>query len=79
MTQRLVYKGSVTATFMGVNTELNPGDEFDVSDDLVASFLQRSDVEIVADHQMSESDDVKPVAESVSKTKKAAQSEPADS
>lgn len=79
MTQRLVYKGSVTATFMGINAELNPGDVFNAPDDMVESFLQRGDIEIAADHQMEEPDDAKPEADSAPKTKKAAQSEPAAS
>jgi hypothetical protein len=77
VTQRLVYKGTTTTTFMGINAELNPGDEFSVADDQVDSFLQRSDIERATDHQMSEPDDPKTDAEPAPKPKKAAQSEPA--
>lgn len=79
MTVRLVYKGQVTASFLGINTELNPGDVFTVPDDLAESFLQRSDVEAAADHSMAEPEDLvsEPTPEPVAKSKKAAQSEPA--
>lgn len=67
MTVKLVYLGSVPATFMGINRELQPGDAFTVSDELAESFLGRSDIETAAPEP-----DPTPV-----KTKKAAQPEPA--
>ena len=58
MSTKLVYNGSVTTSFSAINAELTPGEEFYVPDELVASFLQRSDIELAADHGMAEPDDV---------------------
>ena len=72
MTTKLVYNGSVTTTFVAIGAELNPGDEFYVSEELAGSFLQRPDVELAADHGM-----VEPEAETAPKpAKKSAQPEP---
>jgi hypothetical protein len=81
MTTRLIYTGQVSISFMGVNAELSPGDEFNVSDDQAASFLQRPDIEAATDRSMAEPEDLvsEPTPEPVAKTKKAAQSEPAAS
>lgn len=67
MTLKLVYMGSVPATFVGIDRELQPGDTFTVPRDLAESFLGRSDIEVAAPEP-----DPAPV-----KTKKATQPEPA--
>lgn len=79
MTQRLVYTGSVTVSFMGINAEVNPGEEFNVPDELAEGFLQRPDIEVAPEHPTVETDEPQPVAEPAPKPKKAAQSEPAAS
>lgn len=75
MTVRLVYKGQVTTTFMGINAELSPGDEFNVPDDQAAAFLQRPDIAPATDYSMAEPEDLVSKPEPVAKTKKATTSE----
>lgn len=77
MTLKLKYTGSVTASLMGINAELNPGDTFSVPDDMAESFLQRSDMEIAVECPVVEAEDPKP--EAATKPKKTAQPEPATS
>jgi len=72
MATRLVYNGSVAASFMAIGSELQPGDKFTVPDELAESFLQRPDIEAAADHDMAEPDDNAPIKTA----KKSAQPKP---
>lgn len=72
MAMKLVYNGSVAASFTAIGAELNPGDTFFVPDELAESFLQRPDIEVAADHGMVEPDDAPPPKS----TKKSAQPTP---
>jgi hypothetical protein len=60
MTVKLVYNGTTKASFMSLNAELSPGDEFYVPDDQAASFLQRGDISVAMDHDLAESEDLAP-------------------
>lgn len=44
MATKLVYTGTLTVAFSSINREVRPDEEFYVPDELVDSFLQRSDI-----------------------------------
>lgn len=55
---RLVYKGSLTLTLVGLGLEVNPGDEISVSAELGESLLRRSDFRRATEHNLAEPADV---------------------
>ena len=45
---RLRYTGTRPVSFTSIGVEVEPGDEFDVPDDIAEAFSRRTDLEIVA-------------------------------